>query len=271
MECNLALCLACVCSTRPDASDSSRYFTFTIRMPDIQMKDGPPEGLFFTGSDNEDDEMVNIPSNDGVPPSSPSSTAPTTAFHSSPPREPLFLPEDEEDVSSLPCPMILEPDPDVRHHGPAKSSLENSPAGKRPRTLTPQTEGPTFKKQRQSTPPLDGIPMKSFPAYIGDHIVPNAWSTVSGKGYISLNDSIRIRRDAEEEEVPKDKKTGKGITGKQANGGKKQATLTSMIKKPSAKPGVKKQKRDTIVRLVNSKGFGKSIIDIQPLLSKSFL
>jgi DNA repair protein RAD5 len=94
--------------------------------------------------------------------------------------------------------------------------------------------------------------------YLGETIIANAWSNVSGRGYVKANDFIDVKRDTEDDDPP----TASSSKGKSASGsgskkgdGKKQMKLSSMLKPLPPKP-VKKKKGDTIVRLVNKKGFG---------------
>ena len=89
--------------------------------------------------------------------------------------------------------------------------------------------------------------------YLGSFLVSNAWSTVKGTGYIKSGDPILVERDALAQDISQagrdSKKKGKG----------KQMTINSMFKTPQAKSSApKKTKSNTIVRLTNARGFGRS-------------
>lgn len=113
--------------------------------------------------------------------------------------------------------------------------------------------GPPLKKRRLS-PQDTHITTNSFPpTYLGEVLITNAWSNVSGKGYVKPNESIQIQRDEVAAPKPGPSKQAKSVN-KKTGDGKKQLSLATMLK---AQPtnNFKKKKVDTIVRLVNSRGF----------------
>ncbi|KAF8512694.1 SNF2 family N-terminal domain-containing protein [Gautieria morchelliformis] len=114
------------------------------------------------------------------------------------------------------------------------------------------------RKQPQLAPtPLDPV-SKSVdfkPAYIGSFLVPNAWSTCKGRGWVKAGEEISVRRNDEEapsgQSNPTKLKTHKKVTGKQLK-------LTSMMnvkEKGQAPKPLKKHKPDNVVRFTNSRGF----------------
>lgn len=107
---------------------------------------------------------------------------------------------------------------------------------------------PPTKKRRLSLSTQPKPAVKSDDTYLGTFLVPNAWSTVKGKGYIKPGEEVRIERDS-----PEDTSTAASVKGK-----KKQLTLKAMLKsKPTRNV---KRKTDTIVRLTNKGGFGEYIV-----------
>ncbi|KAK0198774.1 SNF2 family N-terminal domain-containing protein [Armillaria mellea] len=130
-------------------------------------------------------------------------------------------------------------------------------------------EKPPLKKQKLSHPP--GLPtveldVTLFTAtYIGEFVVPNAWSNVSGK-YIKRNDIVRIERDQKDRsQSSSSEKRGKSNT---KGNGKKQLSIATMFKPQSVQPS--KRKADSIVRLLNSRGFefGRLPQDVSSWIAK---
>ncbi|KAG6868572.1 hypothetical protein C0993_001019 [Termitomyces sp. T159_Od127] len=228
-----------------------------------QALDGPPSGLFFAASDDEADgesiEEAHFPVG-------------TTPGESSPPS--LFLPDSDDDGTcetinaSPPAPKRKLPPPDgdedeeIRLPSPipycrgssVHSIRETSVKSKSPvpQAQTIANPEPPSKRRRLSIPPLTTPP--SFPpAYLGEFLVPNAWSNVSGKGYIKKDEPIKIHRDGQEE--PKLGSSKTNVAQGKKGDGKKQMSLKAMLK-PQPSKAKKKVKGDTIVRLLNSKGTG---------------
>lgn len=115
-----------------------------------------------------------------------------------------------------------------------------------PQTIIRSSPPPT-KRRRLSLSSQSKPAIKSDGTYLGTFLVPNAWSTVKGTGYIKSGDEIRTERDS-----PEDISVAGSTSVK---GKKKQLTLKAMLKPQPAKNV--KRKVDTIVRLTNKGGFGK--------------
>lgn len=163
-------------------------------------------------------------------------------------KDPLFL-LDADDV------VLPFTDEHVRKRSSSVLSIESVEGPKASSSSTvldiqasDRKEPPSSTKKRRISP-ASGF----RPTYIGEFVIPNAWSNVSGKGYVKLGDKIRIERDR-----PEDKAT----VASTSKGGKpkelKQMNLFSMMK-PSQAPkqtSSKNKKEDTIVRLLNTQGAG---------------
>lgn len=221
-----------------------------------QALDGPPPGLFFATSDDEADdkyvEETHFPAETAPGESSPQSlflpgsdddeTSDTINVSPLAPKRKLLPDDDEDEEIQLSSPIPYRRGSSVR-------SLQTSVKLESP---VPQVQNitnsePPLKKRCISTPP-------SFPpTYLGELLVPNAWSNVSGKGYIRNNEPVKIHRDGQEELKSGSSKTN-GAQGKKGDG-KKQMSLKAMLK-PQPSKAKKKVKGDTIVRLLNNKGTG---------------
>lgn len=248
----------------------------------------PPPGLFFAGSDDEDEVEAEIMSLNAESPRIPH-TAPQTpsTSRSSPLNQPLFLEDDDEDDDSmnlyeeneniLPQKRqtvednsdieIIE-DPNLSRKKQKK--LDSNAAASSSNTK----EGPSSTKKRPGSTAADAQTpqvVDTFPpTYLGELVVPNAWSNVSGRGYVKVNDSIQIKRDQQESPNPGPSKAeaSKSSNGKKKPDGKRQITLSNMLKpQPIKSNNSRKKKGDTIVRLVNNKGFGSSFRLIEWVLN----
>ncbi|KIY50627.1 hypothetical protein FISHEDRAFT_39163 [Fistulina hepatica ATCC 64428] len=112
-------------------------------------------------------------------------------------------------------------------------------------------EGQSSLKRPRLTKERVDAPLDEKPRYLGEFIIPNAWSTCSGAGYINRGEAVRIYREEESEGTfQPDKK------GASRKGSLKQTTLTSMFK-PHIPTQKQKKSADYIVRVANSRGFGK--------------
>ncbi|KAI3622763.1 dna repair protein rad5 [Moniliophthora roreri] len=241
-------------------------------MSDIPNDAGPPSGLFFAGSDDEEDVIMEL---------SPSSGATAQEVNDSK----LFLSDSEDDAIDTrqelisdfyngkgkqreesesgievmgieELPRASSPGSSMSEQISILSESDTEPPGKAENDINP----PPAKRRRisptqapASLPPSDGV---SFPAYIGEFLVPNAWSTVSGKGYVKRNDVVKITRDDGDQSLnasssKSNVKQKKGASDKKS--GKKQMSIASMMKAKPSKPS--KKKVDTIVRLANQQGF----------------
>ncbi|KJA28563.1 hypothetical protein HYPSUDRAFT_33995 [Hypholoma sublateritium FD-334 SS-4] len=252
----------------------------------------PPPDPFFLGSDDEDDGsrdvdmayeeellsdiVVDHPTTaGGNPRRSPSipQTPRESSSRSSPMIQKLFLDDVDDDdqittLSTIPTPQkrqaseagdsdieIIEKPSGFPHRKKTASARLN---GKSKREESPGTPAPVSKRRRvspvQATVDAPRVPASDFqPTYLGEIVVPNAWSNVSGRGYIKPNDLVVIKRD-EDEPVPGPSKAMPANNAKEKKSDKKQITLATMLKPQPSKPS-RKKKTDTIVRLVNTKGF----------------
>ncbi|KAF8913214.1 P-loop containing nucleoside triphosphate hydrolase protein [Gymnopilus junonius] len=256
--------------------------------PNVQAPNGPPDGLFFAGSDDEDITMtgaeIELEETRSLHERSESVSLPQTPPTSSPRLFPenqlLFLQDDNSDDAVIPEPLVISTrrkrsssflaadNSDVEIVEASSSSnivtlSETIPGSSTFVIPIPlQREGlspkPIAKKRRfasevKTTPTsfVGNFP----PTYLGEIIVPNAWSTVSGKDYVKANESVKVKRDQEDEPKPGPSKAKLANTtnDKKNSDGKKQTSLLNMLKSQPSKTS--KKKTDTIVRLVNSKGY----------------
>ncbi|KAI5835930.1 hypothetical protein K523DRAFT_367986 [Schizophyllum commune Tattone D] len=215
-----------------------------------------PSGQFFAESDDDEDEIMEVEA--PKPPSSPLSS------HS----EPLFLDggdEDEEeqpvagpskapeslkrrqtpddfdilDVEGLVGKNQPEADSALSSEKPVASSSKHPPPSQ-------SSERPS-KRVRRATSEPNGASTVDGPMYLGEFIVPNAWSTSSGK-CAAINEEVSIFREDLEAPAP-----AKGVAkGKKKEDGKKQMSVAAMFKGQPAKPN--KKKVDSIVRIANKRG-----------------
>ncbi|KIM47670.1 hypothetical protein M413DRAFT_22297 [Hebeloma cylindrosporum] len=255
----------------------------------------PPPGLFFAGSDEEEEEDVTmqvevVPNPAAIGHMSESPNSPhTPQKSSSAPSSPfpkLFLDDDDEAMSvesgpSVPTKrqavVIEDSDSDIEEIEKSRDSrppLDNRTVAN---ILSPSPEqtlssAPVAKKRRFSSPQTIATELpadSSMMTYLGEVVVPNAWSNVSGAGYITRDESVLIHRERQNTQAVK-AKPATGTNGKKKTDGKKQVTLTSMVKSQPPKKLNKKKATDTIVRLVNNKGleFGRLPTDTSWWVSK---
>lgn len=222
---------------------------------EMTVQDRPP--LFFAGSDDEEEDVFMEPL-DGPSSSRASSRASSRLFSESadgsdgekdpgdaegtagPQKRPIHVDDDSDsDIQSVPPPRIAAK---VENASATGSKAGPSRKGHQ------QTSAPPTKKRRISSP----TPPKFPPTFIGDMVFAHAWSNVSGKGYIKINEEVKIMREPQES-----KKSGAETKSKKTGDGKKQMSLTAMLKQPAKTS--KNKKTDNIVRLYNSRGFGTLI------------
>ena len=270
--------------------------SLTMTSPKQPIPNEPPPGPFFLSSDDEDDgtrDVEMLPGEERVsdidvdppaavtdsPRGTPSlpQTPRTSSSRSSPMIQKLFLDSDSDDPQCEITTSSKIPAPDKRQASEACDSdieIIDKPAGFSPKEKGSSAKlngkskrddslgspGPVSKKRRVSSveapvvaPPILASDFQS--TYLGEIVIPNAWSNVSGKGYIKPNDSVIIKRD-EDEPVPGPSKAKPANNAKEKKSDKRQITLATMLKPQPSKP-TRKRKTDTIVRLVNTKGFGK--------------
>lgn len=232
-------------------------------MSDGEITGSSPPGLFFAGSDEEGDansSLVNGP--DSSHESLPSSGLQTPAKSPVTPR--LFLAasdDDDEEEANLSLLPKASRKPLVIDGHDVEEALPATP------TPLPQEfvscdivgdnlEGPPIKKRRLSPTAEPRSQSPPFPpTYLGDVLVENAWSTVSGKGYVKQGESVMIRRDGPDGGPSgSNSRKGKNVGKTKKTGARKQVSITSMLKPQTSKPV--KKKVDTVVRIVNMRGFG---------------
>ena len=236
------------------------------------MPDSPP-GLFFAGSDDELPVVDHVKSPSLPPTSSPR----TSASRSCPPGHLLFLEDSDDDdcmyMSPKPSsslekaerPTVIENgDPNIRimKHSQVSTDIKSNQHS-RFTSLSPTLDektlpGPVAKKRRLLPPEHESPPNLStefLPMYLGEVVIPNAWSNVSGRGYVKPNETVLVKR--EEQDLPQAGTSKPKPTTVQSSK-KKQISIATMLKPQPVKTSksAKKKKTDSIVRLVNNKGFG---------------
>lgn len=230
-----------------------------------QNKDGPLEGLFFAGSDDEEDVLMEQPQ---------AETSSSGYTDRKPPR--LFFPDSDEDeprASPFMTPKkrgMSDPgekedtSSDIEIPGfdeiPRASSVisTSSSASLQGRDSSPPAPAEILqrpaKKMRVSPAPTTLQASSDASYYLGSFIVGNAWSTVKGKGYIKSGEKINVEREDQDEEAS----GGTSANGKQSRapskGNKKQLSIATMMK--FQQPKITKKKTNTVVRLTNTRGFG---------------
>lgn len=228
-----------------------------------------PKPLFF-GSDSEEEEQASM-NIDSL------NEASTLAEGASKKR--LFFPSSDDendaqpidvedivkrraqDAGSISSAVVSSPPP---RRAPAAPSVHcSSPPPPKKRKVTPLGIEKKTRGQSESTPfpPMSNTTGFEL-AYIGSFLVPNAWSTCKGRGWVKAGEEISIRRNEEETTTLSSTKASstKAKAGKKVPG--KQLKLTSMMKVkdkgPAPKQG-KANKPDNVVRFTNSRGFGKCV------------
>ncbi|KAF8640564.1 hypothetical protein AX17_000226 [Amanita inopinata Kibby_2008] len=103
--------------------------------------------------------------------------------------------------------------------------------------------------------------------YIGEFIIPDAWSNISGHGYIKKNDAVFLKR------VNPAKSKHSPVTdanAKRGKDGRKQLSISTMFKGSSTRSTLKAKKPDSIVYLVNSEKaeFGRLPISVSSWISR---
>lgn len=226
------------------------------------MPDASPPG-FFAGSDEDEPPIASSAKSSSLPPSS------------SPHSRILFLEDSDDDDSMYTSPkpsnvsekakrpiVIEEENPDIqimKHSqvsGKIKSDQHSRPTSSSP-TLDKKSLSlePVAKKRRLLPPEYESPPNHATelsPIYLGEVVISNAWSNVSGKGYVKQNETVVVKR--EEQDIPQ-AGTSKSKPTTVQSGKKKQISIATMLKPQPAK-STKKKKKDNIVRLVNNKGSG---------------
>ncbi|TFK70420.1 hypothetical protein BDN72DRAFT_838861 [Pluteus cervinus] len=229
-------------------------------MSDTEMSDGPldgpPPGLFFAGSD--DDEPAPVEASQKVEVQNV-------------PRQGLFLPDSDDDEERVfpkdfkgkgaPIEDGQESDlPDFEELPRASSpssagdhvSISSSSPPPQPVDLFSSNKGAGPSKKRKLSPEISlSTPQATESMYIGEVLVTNAFSNVSGKGYIKPNEVVQVKREDQDDQGTSSTPSNPAPPPKKT----KQLTLRAMMPTRPAKASNKKTKVDTIVRLYNSRGF----------------
>jgi DNA repair protein RAD5 len=196
----------------------------------------------------------------------------------------FFADSDDEDLKDLVLEPVQAPPPisgdedlsdvnvdtdfdDRKPPSSAASNMSSVPASPRssPAPVNDAVKSPV-KKPRLSSPGRSRTQTFTS-AYIGTFIVGNAWSTAKGRGYVKPGDEIKVERDEVMRKVSKSApakgtKAKKTDTPFRKNG--VQLSLATMMKAPP--PKASKKAVDSVVRLINMRGFGCSRILISPVL-----
>ncbi|KIJ52509.1 hypothetical protein M422DRAFT_202622 [Sphaerobolus stellatus SS14] len=238
--------------------------------------------LFFASDTEDEEEQKSMEVDTAQGPSSPGTN--TTS------KKRLFFSDSEDEDEDKPIPPIRSNALKDRPINAASSSSTVVPSSPRPRasSVTSIMSMSPPAKKRKMTPPAPlktkqnvskpgmkesksnassssskrkpaGTPMSKeigfTSVYIGSLLVPNAWSTCKGKGWVNNGEEIFIQRSEEENSLAKSS-ASKPSAAKAVPG--KQIKLTSMFKaKEKAAPAapVKKGKVDNVVRFTNARGF----------------
>jgi DNA repair protein RAD5 len=171
---------------------------------------------------------------------------------SEPPSEPLFLPEDDQvmERDSSPAEEVAK----VFRKRPSPSPGESPRPSKRRRLSNPLT--PKREIFRTEAALLAGF-------YLGEVIIDNAYSLVSGKDAIKPGEKIWLYRDKYTSD-PIRAKSNPSTKPKDSKSTLKQLTLTSLSKKPTASTKPDKKKVDHIVYIINSskRQIGRVPVDV---------
>lgn len=225
-----------------------------------------PSDSFFVGPDEDEATISSDHFSDLKTPSqSLPQTPQTLSSHASPPQQRLFL-DDSDDEVIVPEPyfptlkrsqtVMMDNTSGVDMAEQLNKDIDSMPDDRR-RSRPPPPSVPQKKRRLFPQAQTEEASACALPAYLGDVLIPNAWSTISGGGYVKPNDIIYARRDHEEEcmAVKLKSKSSHGGNSKKKTENKKQVTLTSMMGAQPQKVA-KKKRPDTIVRLVTKDDVG---------------
>ncbi|KAJ7201358.1 DNA repair protein RAD5 [Mycena pura] len=228
-------------------------------MSDSEMssKERPP--LFFAGTESEDEDE-DVLMEPVVGPSSSERASSRASSHlfsedgsddeqnaakvTTPNKRAIYVDDDDAEMQTAPV---------APHRPPPRAENKTASSG----GTAPKDEAygealqpPPAKKRRISSPVSPEIP----PTYLGEVVFGHAWSNVSGKGYIKVDEEVKIMRESQHNRRNAgDSKTA--MKNKKTGDGKKQLTLAAMLKQPPKTSSFKNKKTDNIVRLYNSRGF----------------
>lgn len=178
---------------------------------------------------------------------------PEIEMGSEPASEPLFLPEDDDEIMEQGSSPVQEVAKVLRKRPPP-------PLGESPRPS---------KRRRFSNPPapkqnISQTGVESLAGlYLGEIVIDNAYSLLSGKDVIKPGEKIWLYRDKHALD-PMRMKTVPLTKPKDGKSNLKQLTLTGMTKKPATSTKPEKKKADHIVYIINSnkRQIGRVPVDI---------
>ena len=232
---------------------------------------------FFADSDNEEPMKRNAEDIDML-------DAGSSATDKSAPRDsaPLFFADsdDDEPVEQKPTqlPLLaldqamadlsddveipeLDEPPRASSVSSASSNHDVRAQSRSPSVIVEESALDRRTKKRKLSPQYAQATTSFDLSYLGSFLVPNAWSTVRGSGYVKAGDEIRVERDSPDEDTPPSKpaksKAGSNKDSKN-KGSKKQISIATMLKPAPAK--FSKKKKDLVVRLTNMRGFGEYML-----------
>lgn len=163
--------------------------------------------------------------------------------------------------NAFPSSSAIAPFSPPRFASQSASVGSSSPPQSKKRKVTP----PGIKKLKVPQPELTALDpvlelMGPGPKYIGSFLVPNAWSTCKGRGWVRVGEEICIRRNEGEMPSSSSVKSSSIKSKIDKKGSGKQLKLTSMMKVKEKVSGTNlpnKSKPDNVVRFTNSRGFGE--------------
>lgn len=209
--------------------------------------------MFFTDSDEEDDEIMEM--------NAPILTKKKTPQLSQKDDEqseldymdlvdPVEQPKQSQEVLSIEDSEIVEID------SAAHSGIQKAPED---RALSVRSSvGPPAKKRRLSDNATPKPSVSNEGEYLGSILVPNAWSTTSGSSYIKNGEAFTLKREELNQNSSKADAARAGQkNGTNATGKSKQTALNFNVKNQPKSTTIKKNKVDTVIRLVNSRGSGE--------------
>jgi DNA repair protein RAD5 len=206
----------------------------------------PSERLFFADSDEDMDE------------------APSTFTHAMPHASVAVPVEDDDDLyAPIPAVASSQASTPSSRYSPDIEIIEPVLPPRKKRRVSPTAQPnsssagtPSAFVKSEAAKPVGSSRFRTTPVFLGSFVCGNAFSAVKGKGYTKPGEAILVTRDdAEDEPYKPSKSGGKKPDAKGKSSGKKQLTLTTLVK-PAPKA---KKKVDTIVRVTNPRGFGMSV------------
>lgn len=179
------------------------------------------------------------------------------ALSTGPPTSLVDSGDEREAPTSSKRPLLIQDSDDersarVRSATPPPQNAKSAPPR---RSVSVSAMPPPAKKRR-----IDTEANMSFdPRYLGEFCVENAYSLVSGSGYMSAGDQIVIDRS----EQPATHSTSKAKpSGKPGNKGKGKQTKLNFGAMPKQTASSKKLERSTIIRFKNKRGSGEGLLSV---------